>query len=69
MFVVMNVDILTDLDLGTMIAAHKRLMPLATLATTTSETSRYFLFDHLDNLCGWRNVKTGEENIARTTAR
>jgi NDP-sugar pyrophosphorylase family protein len=67
-FVVINVDILTDLDLGLMIAAHKKLMPLATLATTTRETSRYFLFDHLDNLCGWKNVITGEEKIARTTA-
>lgn len=67
-FVVMNVDILTDLDLSLMIAAHKQLMPLATLATTTRNTSRYFLFDHLDNLCGWKNVKTGEEKIARTTA-
>lgn len=67
-FVVMNVDILTDLDLSLMIAAHKQLMPLATLATTTRKTSRYFLFDHLDNLCGWKNVKTGEEKIARTTA-
>jgi NDP-sugar pyrophosphorylase family protein len=51
-----------------MIAAHKKLLPLATLATTIRETSRYFLFDHLDNLCGWRNVKTGEEKISRTTA-
>src|SRR5688572_12299718 len=29
-FVLMNVDILTNLDLNEMIAAHKRLMPLAT---------------------------------------
>jgi N-acetyl-alpha-D-muramate 1-phosphate uridylyltransferase len=67
-FVAMNVDILTGLDLRMMIAAHKKLLPLATLATTIRETSRYFLFDHLDNLCGWRNVKTGEEKISRTTA-
>lgn len=67
-FVVINVDILTDLDLSLMIEAHNKLMPLATLATTKRETSRYFLFDHLDNLCGWKNVKTGEEKIARVTA-
>jgi len=67
-FVLMNVDILTGLDLGAMIAAHHKLMPLATLATTDRKTSRYFLFDHLDNLCGWRNTKTGEEKIMRTTA-
>lgn len=64
-FVLMNVDILTGLDLPSMIAFHKKLMPLATIATTTRKTSRYFLFDHLDNLCGWRNTKTGEEKIVR----
>lgn len=67
-FVVINADILTDLDLSEMINAHQRLQPLATLATTHRETSRYFLFDHLDNLCGWKNIKTGEEKISRNTA-
>lgn len=67
-FVVINVDILTDLDLGEMIHYHQQLMPLATLAVTTRSTSRYFLFDHFHNLCGWRNNKTGEEKISRTPA-
>lgn len=67
-FVLMNVDILTTLDLTVMIASHRKLMPLATVATTNRETSRYFLFDHLDNLCGWRNDKTGEEKLSRATA-
>ena len=67
-FVLMNVDILTSLDLQGMIRFHKKLMPLATVATTDRKTSRYFLFDHLDNLCGWKNDKTGEEKIIRTTA-
>jgi N-acetyl-alpha-D-muramate 1-phosphate uridylyltransferase len=67
-FVLMNVDILTTLDLNSMIRAHRKLMPLATLATTDRKTSRYFLFDHLDNLCGWVNMKTGEEKIVRATA-
>ena len=67
-FVLMNVDILTTLDLGAMIAFHQKLLPLATLAVTSRTTSRYFLFDHLHNLCGWKNVKTGEERIVRQTA-
>src|SRR6188472_3026381 len=33
-FVLMNVDILTRLDLKEMINSHRKLMPLATLATT-----------------------------------
>jgi MurNAc alpha-1-phosphate uridylyltransferase len=67
-FVLINVDILTDLDLKSMIAAHQQLMPLATLATTKRKSSRYFLFDHLDTLCGWRNKNTGEEKIVRDSA-
>ncbi|MEJ7679637.1 MAG: hypothetical protein WKG06_17605 [Segetibacter sp.] len=31
------------------------------MATTNRETSRYFLFDEGNNLCGWKNVITGEE--------
>ena len=64
-FVVMNVDILTDLDLTAMIAKQQASQTLATLATTNRETSRYFLFNANNELCGWRNVKTGEEKIVR----
>ncbi len=67
-FALMNVDILTDLDLTAMIAFHENLRPLATIATTDRNTSRYFLFDELDNLCGWKNTGTGEERIARGAA-
>ena len=54
-------DILTDLNLDALIGYHQEKKPLATLATTNRETSRYFLFDDGNNLCGWKNVKTGEE--------
>lgn len=67
-FVVMNADILTDLDLSKLIHSHQQLKPLATLAVSQRKTSRYFLFDHFSNLCGWRNDQTGEEKISRTTA-
>lgn len=63
-FVAMNVDILTDLDLGSMIRDHLQHRPLATLAVTDRETSRYFLFDADSRLRGWRNVKTGQERWA-----
>jgi MurNAc alpha-1-phosphate uridylyltransferase len=65
-FLLMNVDILTDLDLSEMIRDHFQHCPLATLAVTDRTTSRYFLFDEQQLLCGWRNVKTGEERMART---
>lgn len=64
-FVVMNVDILTDMNLEQMILQHKKNNPLATLAVTSRVTSRYFLFDDLNHLCGWTNEKTGERKISR----
>lgn len=63
-FVLMNVDILTDLDIHAMIEKHKSTDAIATLAVTRRNTSRYFLFDENDRLSGWRNIKTGEQRIA-----
>ena len=45
-FILMNVDILTDLNLGEMMRFHFMHKPLATLATTERKTSRYFLFNN-----------------------
>jgi len=64
-FALMNVDILTDLNLTAMFSQHVASHALATLAVTDRETSRYFLFNGRKELCGWRNVKTGEEKIMR----
>jgi MurNAc alpha-1-phosphate uridylyltransferase len=64
-FVLMNVDILTDMDLGAMIDDHFTHLPLATLAVTDRTTSRYFLFDEENELCGWRNTQNGQERMAR----
>jgi MurNAc alpha-1-phosphate uridylyltransferase len=63
-FVLMNVDILTDLDLKKMISFHEKNKPLATLAVMDRKSSRYFLFDQNELLCGWRNTKSGEEIIS-----
>jgi len=67
-FVLMNVDVLTDLPLQQMIATHVQNRPLATLAVTNRKTSRYFLFDEDNTLCGWRNIKTGEQKITRESS-
>jgi MurNAc alpha-1-phosphate uridylyltransferase len=64
-FVAMNVDVLTDLDLGAMIRCHQEMRPLATLAVSKRKSSRYFLFDGNEELYGWRNTRTGEERLAR----
>lgn len=63
-FVTVNVDILTDLNLKRLIDYHKDYKPLVSFGITKRKTSRYFLFDEYDRLCGWRNKKTGEEIIA-----
>jgi len=63
-FLTLNVDILTDLDLNKLIAFHKKNQSLVSFGITDRETSRYFLFDENNRLCGWRNIITGDEKIA-----
>jgi N-acetyl-alpha-D-muramate 1-phosphate uridylyltransferase len=62
-FLLMNVDILTDLNLQEMLSYHREHKPLATIAVTDRKTSRYFLFDERNTLRGWRNINTGETKL------
>ena len=64
-FLVMNADILTNLNLESLIYAHNLADCLATLAVTDRESSRYLLFNRQNELCGWKNTKTGETKIIR----
>lgn len=64
-FVVMNVDVLTNLNLSTMIDVHKSSDAMATLAVMKRESSRQLLFDEHMMLCGWTNNNTGEQKIVR----
>jgi N-acetyl-alpha-D-muramate 1-phosphate uridylyltransferase len=59
-FVTINVDILTDLNLFKLLDYHKEHRPLISFGVTNRKTSRNFLFDSNDRLCGWRNNATGE---------
>lgn len=63
-FVTINVDILTNLNLHKLIEFHQQHNPLISFGVTDRKTSRYFLFDENNRLCGWRNIKTAEEKIA-----
>lgn len=58
--VVMNVDILTNLNLNEMYQYHLTQNAAATLAITERETSRYLIFDTSNKLVGWTNTKTNE---------
>lgn len=64
-FVVLNVDVLTNLDLAKMIAAHRQADALGTLAVMDRTSSRRLLFDEEMMLCGWVNNQTGAQKIAR----
>ena len=63
-FITCNVDILTDLDLNKLITFHEKHTPLISFAVTDRKTSRNFLFDNSNCLCGWINNTTGEQRIS-----
>ena len=60
-FLVMNVDILTDLNLADFIKAHQENKALVTLAVSDRNSSRKLFFNEKNELKGWRNLKTEEE--------
>lgn len=62
-FLVMNVDVLTNLSLQKLIASHAENR-IATLAVMQRVSSRHLLFDKQLSLCGWKNNNTGEEKIS-----
>jgi len=62
-FIVYNVDIITDLNIKKMLAAHRENHCLATLAVRKRETQRYLLFDNTMRLCGRYNAKTEEKTL------
>lgn len=62
---VMNVDVLTNLDLSKLIAYHQESKQLATLAVMDRASSRKLLFNQEMNLCGWQNLNNHETKISR----
>jgi len=67
-FLVHNVDVLTDLDLTCLMEAHRGSGALATLAVQERKSSRQFLFDDRQHLCGWQSAQTGQTRMARPIA-
>jgi N-acetyl-alpha-D-muramate 1-phosphate uridylyltransferase len=63
-FVTVNADILTDLDIPALISFHKEQKALISFAVSARKTSRNFLFNEHNRLCGWMNAATGEQKIA-----
>lgn len=63
---VMNVDILSNLDLNLLYRFHQDNKSLATLAVMNRPSSRKLLFDGHYNLCGWQNTDTNNIKICQT---
>ena len=63
-FITCNADILTDLNISDLVAFQEENKPLISFGITQRKTSRNFLFDEQDRLCGWINNSTGEERIS-----
>lgn len=64
-FLVHNVDVMSTIDLGRMVALHRDRDALATLAVAERATSRYLLFDDRGQLCGRRAGRDGVAEMAR----
>ena len=63
-FITLNADFLTNLNIDNLLAFHTNKKALISFGITNRKTSRNFLFDDDNRLCGWRNTNTGEEKIA-----
>jgi N-acetyl-alpha-D-muramate 1-phosphate uridylyltransferase len=64
-FVLLNVDMLTDMNLTEMITKHTTNNALATLAISDRKSSRAFLFNADLQMCGWQNTVTNEQKLSR----
>jgi NDP-sugar pyrophosphorylase family protein len=64
-FLVRNVDVISDLDLGKLKKHHEETCGLALLVVRRRETSRYLIFSQDMQLCGWENKRTGEIKMTR----
>ena len=54
-----NVDILSNIDLPTLLKAYDPA-EMGIVVVSERATQRYLLFDETNRLCGWTNIATGE---------
>jgi len=67
-FLLHNVDVLSTIDLGSMLQFHRQNDALATLAVQEREASRYLLFDQAGLLCGRKAGPGKEPEIVRSVS-
>jgi NDP-sugar pyrophosphorylase family protein len=68
-FILHNVDVISTIDLNSMLQQHRRTGALATLAVQPRETSRHLLFNDELELCGRRAGGGQEDEIVRAAHR
>lgn len=64
-FLVYNVDIISDINLVKLFNVHTSTGGIATLAIKNRKSSRKFLFNSKNELCGWMNEKTKEKKVVK----
>ena len=64
---VYNGDILTDINISELWEEHTNNNAIATLASFPRKSSREFLWNKNNILCGWRNLETGEYKWSNET--
>lgn len=62
-FIVINVDVVTDMNIQRMIEFHKRKKPFATIAIQKRKTSRHLEFENGKRLIGKENKNSKKENL------
>lgn len=67
-FLLHNVDVISDLDLNEFAQFHKSNDSRVSIAVRSRKTSRYFLFNEENQLCGWKNESTSEQKIVKTSS-
>jgi len=65
-FLVYNVDIISNVSLKILMKYHVASSSIATLAIQERKSSRKFLFNMDNALCGWKNENTSEQIIVRS---
>ena len=62
-FLIMNVDILTDLNITNFVKIHELKGAVITLAVSDRESSRKLMFNEKMFLKGWRNLTTNKKKV------
>jgi NDP-sugar pyrophosphorylase family protein len=67
-FLLHNVDVISDININKLEQYHQSIKAMVSIAVRSRKTSRYFIFDENNQLCGWKNEATGEKKIVNESS-